>query len=407
MGTGYRVFGLVAGNVAGLGARSRHRGGEVALAASICLSVVAPAALAGTPPEPEPEPPSPPQVKVSTTGNNSELLKTIPITRGGTERVVMSMTPSRLPALMKGDLLRVTAELQITADCIAPKPRCAGSPYHYNPQLEAKLILARGMGVTGGKDAVSLARPERNYCRQSLPHREHHCMLVFTHGGYEVHNEGELPCEGPHSCYVNVVVEARSPRARPGDVMVVGGNRPNGAILQDKGRINAIRLRPNSEDQASMLKATGRVHGALPPNLSKQVVYSQRLEGLEEGEQLVVDAKMKTDISHLPYATRIGARVILAVGRGATSQGRQAKNVAELNGEISENNGFNCTQLEGSCVTRKVGVLEIKQDAHGPLFVNLVAITGPKGATAGSGDRVKVTRAGFLRVQRYPPELNG
>ena len=103
---------------------------------------------------------------------------------------------------------------------------------------------------------------------------------------------------------------------------------------------------------------------------------------------------MITNINHLPYATRTGARVILAKGRQAVGQGHEVKEIAEFNGEISENNGFNCTQAESPCLTRKVGVLKMKKDASGPLYVNLVAIVGPKNRPAGPGDHVKVSPGG-------------
>jgi hypothetical protein len=83
-----------------------------------------------------------------------------------------------------------------------------------------------------------------------------------------------------------------------------------------------------------------------------------------------------------------------------------------VNGQISEANGFNCTQgdsaHEDPCTARKVGVLEITRDAPKTLYVNLVS-----GAAAQadfndrhrSGDRAKVA-GGFLRVYRFPKERN-
>ena len=51
--------------------------------------------------------------------------------------------------------------------------------------------------------------------------------------------------------------------------------------------------------------------------------------------------------------------------------------VGDLNGQIAEANGFNCTQgdsaHEDPCTARKVGVLEITRDSPKTLYVNLVA----------------------------------
>jgi hypothetical protein len=314
----------------------------------------------------------------------------------------MSLTPASLPALGEGDRLKVSAEVQITADCTFQRTRCAGSPYRYSPVIQGRLILADGMQVTGGANAISLGKADQNVCRQTIGDREHHCMLVPT-GSHDIGGGAALPCD-PASCHVNFVVDAHDPRARGGDVVVVGGQRPNGDVLQDKGRLNAVVLGAGAGQDAAVLEAHRRQMERLPLNLSKQVVYSQRLEGLRDHEELEVEATMVTNISHLPYATRVGARLILAKGRTATGQGRVVKEIAELNGEIAENNGFNCTQAESPCLTRKVGVLSMKRDAPGPLYVNLVAITGPKNVNAGPGDRVRVGKAGGLRVVRYPPE---
>jgi hypothetical protein len=354
----------------------------------------------------EPEPPAAAAL-VATTASHAELVETIPVSGspGAAPRVVMSLGPGQLPDLQEGDRLRASAEVQITADCTFHRPRCAGPPYHYSPALDARLVLADGEQVTGGANAISLSAPDTNVCHNSTGDREHHCMLV-PRGAIEIGGGDALPCN-PESCHVNLVVEAHDSAAGPGDVMVVGGQRPNGAVLQDKGRINVVRTRNGADEQATTLSTSARVHAALPLNLSKQVVYSQKLEGLQDREQLEVEATMITQISQLPYATRVGARLILAKGRKATGQGRQVKEIADFNGEIAENNGFNCTQAESPCLTRKVGVLKMKKDASGPLYVNLVVITGPKNRPAGPGDHVKIGASGGLSVTRFGPGLFG
>src|ERR671929_156917 len=61
-------------------------------------------------------------VRVATTGNGSELVKTLPITpkRGADKEVVMSLRPGTLPGLAAGDRLRLTSEFQITVNCGFP-----------------------------------------------------------------------------------------------------------------------------------------------------------------------------------------------------------------------------------------------------------------------------------------------
>jgi hypothetical protein len=352
-------------------------------------------------------------VRVTTTGNGSERVKKLPIASrpGEKERVVMSLSPNRIPRLAQGDKLRLSAELQVTVNCFFASPRCVGPIYHYNPHIRARLILARTPGTTGGADALRLGGSQRDVCTQRHPHREHHCVLVFEHGGLEIRRPQRLPCQ-LDACYVNMVAGAHHPRARPGEVVLVGGNRPDGSIPQDRGRINAIRLHRVAA-AAFPIEGTSIRHGTrFPPDFQRRVVYSKRLRGLDAGDQLEVEARMRTAIAHLPYAVRTSARLILARSRNDVKQGKYVKRIAFLNGEIAENNGFNCTQDKGTCLTRKVGVLEMKRDAVNgkgrpvDLFVNLVTVFGPKVLDAKAGDRIKLRKGGGIRVRRFPAELN-
>jgi hypothetical protein len=383
----------------GAGSSGRRRTAVVGLVACCALAAASPAGSQPVRGDPE--------VRVATTGNGSELVKTLPITRrpGASERVVMSMGPQTLPDLQQGDRVRITAEFQVTGNCGHLDPRCIGRVYHYAPELTGRLILAGEARATGGPDMIQIARTKHEECTQRRPDYEHHCVLVFTsRAGFAVTAAG-FPCP-LDACFVNLVAGASNPRARPGDVIAVGGLRPDGTIPQDRGRINAIRYRgmtPSDSRTSSIDVPTRR---ALPPDLKKRVVYSAPLDSLERGEQLAVSATMRTDISRLRYAVRTSARLILADSALATRQGPLVKRVAVGEGEISENNGSNCTQDEGTCTTRKVGVVEIRRDAPRPLYVNLVTVLGPKVHRAHYDDRVIIRRGG-IRVTRFAAELNG
>jgi hypothetical protein len=383
----------------GAGSSGRRRVAAIGLAA--CCALAAPAPAGAQPAR------GGPVVRVATTGNSSELVKTLPITRrpGAAERVVMSMGPRTLPDLQAGDRVRITAEFQVTGDCGHPDPRCLGRIYHYAPDVTGRLILAADANAGGGPGTLQIAPAKSEECTQRRPDYEHHCVLVFTaHAGFTVGKSG-LPCP-PDACFVNFVADAHDPRAHRGDVLAVGGLRPDGTIPQDRGRINAIRYR----NAGPQIGAVRRVHTPqrrrVPPDLHKRVVYSLRLDHLERGEQLAVSATMRTDISHLRYAVRTSARMILADSPRATQQSPLVKRVAVGQGEISENNGSNCTQDEGTCTTRKVGVAAIRRDAPRPLYVNRVTVLGPKVRKAHGDDRVIIRRGG-IRVTRFGPQLEG
>jgi hypothetical protein len=253
---------------------------------------------------------------------------------------------------------------------------------------------------------VRISPTKRNICRQRLPFREHHCVITFTKAGFTL-RAGEPPPCPPDSCRVNLVAEADHPNARSAHKLIVGGLKATGRVPQDRGRINAIRFHPSDQPAIPALKTKRRVSKRVGPHLHKRVVYSQPLLHLGAGEQLEVSGKLETDVSHLPYNTLTSVELVLASRPKATGSSDAVKRVAALDGEIAEQNGFNCTQNRPSCIFRKVGVLQMEQAADRPLFVNLVASFRPKRTRAASGDRVVVTERGRLSVVRFPAELKG
>ena len=237
-------------------------------------------------------------------------------------------------------------------------------------------------------------------------------MLVFRGDRVDLADPARLPC-ALDACHVNLVADAHQARARHGDLIIVGGQRPDGHIPQDRGRINAVRYRDSRPSDFTTLTTEHRLRRRLRPNFQRRVVYSRRLDRLRDGEQLAVEAAITLDISHLPYALRDSTRLILAGSPNATRQSAFVKAHAYLQGEIAENNGSNCTHDERVCTSRKVGVLAMRRDsvtgAGGPvaLYVNLVTVVGPKAAKAKPRDRVVVRRRGGIEVTRFPPRVNG
>ena len=345
----------------------------------------------------------PDRVRVATTGNNSELVDRVPITKkaGVKRRVVMSLGPDRLHTLRRRDRLRVSAEVQLTVNCDVKSPRCVGPIYHYNPKASIELRLGRSRASTGGK---LLAPPKRIVCRQKLPRREHHCVIVFSKAELNIKGPGSLSCP-PERCFINLIVDAYHPRARRGEVLLVGGNRPDGSIPQDRGRVNAIVFSPGGGNYPAPNRTDARVRRGLPLDLKSRVVYSQRLSRVEDGDQLEVNAAVFTSIRHLPYSAVTTTKVILAERRRATDPGALTRRLGGR-GEITESNGYNCTLNKPACISRKAGVLRIRRDSRvdgrwRPVYVNVVMTVGPKRQEARPDDRQRVLKRGGLEVTRY------
>ena len=171
--------------------------------------------------------------------------------------------------------------------------------------------------------------------------------------------------------------------------MIIGANKPNGRIVQDKSRLNAVRIGPGIETER--LHARGLRHGALPLNPRRKVVLTRRVEGLERGDVLSVAAALRSDVRGLGYAALVGAELVAARSPKATSPSRVVRRAVSQKGQISPINGTNCTPQDSPCATRKVGVLKVRREIRGdsggaaPLFVNLVVRTKPK--RVGGGQR--------------------
>jgi hypothetical protein len=392
--------------------RASWRGWALPVAAlALCALVVtaASSAASGTPQHSAPRAHKPPKgsIHFATTGNRSEILDRVPIARHkwDKKRVVMSLGPGKLPTLHRGDILRTSAEVQISNTCIVfYAVRCIGSHYSYSPREDARIVLANGRRVAGGKGAKTIAKTRSLRCHQPRPDRNHHCVLVFEPNTTVMHHPHHLPCQ-PDQCHVNVVVEADYPHAHDGQVILIGADRPNGTVRQDKGRLNAIVLR-GRVPKPKKFKSANLVSSSVPiaptGKGGRRVVYSQRINELRKGDVLEVSAKHLMTISSLPYSSFIGTHVILAGSRHGIA--------AHARDEVTETNGFNCTHgpsaYRNPCLTQKAGAIRIRHTIarHGhpvPIYVNVVATGKAKRTTPGAGDRMHVLSGGKLVVRRF------
>jgi hypothetical protein len=353
---------------------------------------------------------APAKVLVRTSGARSETRKTTPISRhpGGKKRVVMSLSAKRLPDLQQGDKLEVTGELQVTDDCFFQESRCVGPrPYSYSPVLDGKLILAGGPHSTGGPHAVALTHRKRHVCLAGIPDREHHCVMVFRHGGLHV-GSGGPPC-APAQCRINLVLSAHNSRARTGNRLIIGGSPPDGSVSQDRGRLNAIVFRPGSQPRPKAQVTKNLRRRRQPLDEKFRVIYSKRLTGLDQGEQISVDAHATVDVNNLPYNARVSSQLVLADRPDQTHPGRIAARVAHGGGEISESNGFNCVHPRSPCTFHRVGVERLDHDARNhsgkrvPLYLNLTMLNTPKRTQGHPGDRIRLRDRGAIKVFRYQP----
>ena len=347
-------------------------------------------------------------VRIATTGDQAELRETIPISRHqrAKPRVAMSLSPSRMPRLRQGDRLEITAELQTTNSCYhAGGSHCVARPYRFTPRIGTQLVLADGKQATHGPGTMAITSRREGKCSQRVPEREHHCVWVFKGSGLRLDDPAALPCELAR-CRVNLVVDAHHRDARRGNKLLLGIDRADGSVRQDRGRINVARFRgPPLEPR--VFDTQRRLHRSVDVERRKKVaIYSLRLPNLRRGDQLTVGALAITSIGHLPYGTFIGSQLILARRPEAVRPTPFTREVSSHQGEVSEGNGFNCTQLTTPCRSPRVGTLVMRRTPRRggevvPLYVNFVLRNAPKRADDQPGDRVRIRAGGGIAANRY------
>jgi hypothetical protein len=264
-------------------------------------------------------------------------------------------------------------------------------------------VVARleiGARRVAGRNSRTLARTKLS-CRQRLPHRQHHCPIAFEE---RVAVGEHFPCR-PSRCFANLVVSAHSRKARGGERMIIGANKPNGRIVQNKSRLNAIRLGPGV--RGKRLLSPGPTRNSMRLRARRKVLLSRKVSGLEQGDVVAASATLRSDVRHLGYNALVGAELIVARGPNATAPSRLVRRSVWQRGLISPINGTNCTPIQSPCRTRKVGVVKVRRDVRGrsgtpaPLFVNMVVRTKQKRVGREHGDRLRI-RDGGLELRRYP-----
>ena len=350
-----------------------------------------------------------PKAALLTSGDFSERVETVAITStpGAGERSVISR---RLPLIETGDRVLINAEVQASTTCVYREPRCIGRRYGHDPHLEARLILSSTPSLSG--ELLELGEGRHVRCHQRRPDRNHHCTLVFTTFEAALGDPAALPC-AQAQCYVNLVVGAWNPKAKPAERMVIGGDLEDGSVEQDKGRVNVIRI-PYGAPVPTVSTSAVFLNPWLPLNepekVKRRVLHSIEIAAPRRGEVVVADASWIAGVSHLPFNAFINSRLVLAETPTALDSTGVARSSSSLHGEASEANGFNCTRGRSGyttpCTSYKTGAVRITADLEQPLYLNLVASAKPLLArNVKHSHRIRIYPGAGLTVQRFTPPI--
>jgi hypothetical protein len=391
--------------------KGRAARGAAATALAALALLGAATAVAGLPEPPERIKPG--AFAPATSGHSSERIETVEIRKSAkkSRRVAFTIGPHKLPDPVDGGLIEANGEVTLTTTCVDSSERCIGRPYGYSPEVGVQLILTGKQNATGGRRSVAISRRVSRTCSQDRPDRNHHCPLVIETSKLRTKHVDRLPCK-PERCRINLVVDASDRKARNGNVVVVGADRPGGEIDQSKGRLNAVVF-GRGADLGERRRSGDPVNGRIPMGAEgsggERVIFSVKVKHLDRGDVLLTRARQLTDIGHLPYSAFVASRIIVTNSRkAAVARGRARKGIS-FRGTATAVNGFNCTQghsdWQTPCLTRKAGLARVQRDIETkggrdrPLFVNLVSRSFPKLASAGAGDSA-IVRGGFVEVRR-------
>jgi hypothetical protein len=361
---------------------------RAALAPALLLALTAFAAPAAA--TKAPIVPSPTAAIYATTGDNSELLNAIPVSKqpGKLDRVAMSIAPDQFDPIQVGDRLRVSGEVQVSTTCVDPGPRCVGTHYDVNPRVTARIVLSPAPSSSAG--FVPLGDSRTQLCKQRRPNRNHHCTIALPNTETTISDLAALPC-APDACYVNLIVGATSPKAKRGNKVVLGGDQPDGTVEQDKGRLNIVQAHATVPTPQTS-QTTTLVEPTLPLTIGdsekRRVVYSLPIVAPQQGEVLTFDTSFLTGISALRFNTFISSRVILGETPTSAKSTGLAKRATAYKGQGTESNGFNCTLgpsgFANPCTTVKAGALEITRkfkteygETPTTLYLNVLAGAKP------------------------------
>ncbi len=346
-------------------------------------------------------------IDVGSTANKPELVETIPIVTkpGKGKRVALSLGPDTdtdvpLPELGANDRLVALAELELTTDAEdSNHPGLIGKAYSYSPKVEATMLLAADPGAIEAKRGQAIELVAKSW-RQTVSHERHHAVITFDDGGLAI-PAGGLPWRGPS--YVNLVVSATHPDAKPGDVLLVGQNEKTPVVVQDMGGIRIVRYRPGSAKGPKATVEAACMCKGIAIAKQRTVVLAHRLSGLAKGERLLVKGRLVTDATGLPAPARISTRLFLADGPDEVEPGGVAGDCMSWKGHLSKYTGFNCLPNEGPQPSRKFGVATVRKAPGADLYVNLVAVSAAPFGGAGPRDQLRIdTTRSELEVTRFP-----
>jgi hypothetical protein len=257
------------------------------------------------------------------------------------------------------------------------------SPYGYNPRFSAAFVLADG---PGDPDGVRVSPWSDTTCTEG----QHHCALALPEATVD-----DVPDAAEKFVNLVVTADANGHNARSWDVM---------EVEQHHGALYVTRVAPGAELHA-IQKASKNLLAAGKMGVDqtedegdktqvKHLMYQVALHGLQPGDVIDVDARMRAILGGYSCDPLITAEVLVTQNAGADEPSKPHDE------RLTVRNGRNCSDHSSDgCKYVESGAVRLHNGTPSTMYVSYLAQAVRSCAAPNGGDKWHADPSdGFLKV---------
>ena len=301
-----------------------------------------------------------------------------------------------VPGLSTSEQIRLHAEVTIsrcnkkdiaglsgdkaTTPCTSPKMK--SKPYGYNPRISAAVVLTDGPKDTTGMRVSP-------WFDMTCTEGRHHCALAIP----EVRVDDLPTAQGK---FLNLVVTADAAGANAQSWHVM-------EVEQHKGGLHVTRLGPGWNKASAKQTTKLLVDKTMPldqpaedgdPTQVKRIVYQLKLTGLQPGDVVGADARMRAVLDYGGSCDPLISGTLILTEDPKARQPHQPDDKV-----VAVKNGKNCTDhSSGGCKYIKSGAVRLGKATPSTMYLSYIAMglrtciqPGDKWHIRGSDGFVKAT----------------
>jgi hypothetical protein len=264
-------------------------------------------------------------------------------------------------------------------------------PYGYAPRINAAFVVSSDRNGGGG-------RRVSDWFTMSCTESRHHCALSLP----EVVVTDLHPADRR---FVKLVVTATGPDAqvRNGHVVEVEQHRGGLYVTRELPGLTEMRAREETAPRHGRWMGIDQTEDEGDDTLVRRQIFRVKLRGLEAGDVIDVDARMRAQIRTADPSCDplINTHVFLSRRKKA----REPHGRPDIT--IAARNGTNCANHSESCVYEASGAARVPAGAPSRMWVTLVAYSKKSCAAPHGADTWRARRRGShfrVRVRSADPD---